>query len=148
MPQEYLRAVQARDQDVNPLFTFLNAQVLSAENGMARVKLPISPKLAQGGGMVAGGMLATLADEVMAHAVLSMLHAGQHTATAEMNVRFLRAADPKADGYIEAVGRVIKPGRSLMFAEAEVTDNTGRLLAKAGGTFWVGEHSALGKPKT
>ena len=148
MPQEYLRAVLQEDQKVNQLFTFLGARVAAAEDGAACVLLPVSSKLAQGGGMVAGGILATLADEAMAHAVLSLLPKGQHTATAEMNVRFLRAADPKADGYIEAVGRVIKPGRSLMFAEAEVTDNTGRLLAKAGGTFWVGEHSALGKPKT
>ena len=74
MPQEYLRAVLQEDQKVNQLFTFLGARVASVENGTARVLLPVSSKLAQGGGMVAGGILATLADEAMAHAVLSLLH--------------------------------------------------------------------------
>lgn len=145
MPQEYLRAVLQEDQKVNQLFTFLGARVASVENGTARVLLPVSSKLAQGGGMVAGGILATMADEAMAHAVLSLLHKGQHTATAEMNIRFLRASDPKANGEIRAEGRVVKPGRSLMFAEAEITDQTGRLLATAGATFWVGGHPALEK---
>ncbi len=147
MPQNYLRAVRQRDQEVNPLFAFLGAHVDAAENGAARVVLPVSPKLAQGGGMVAGGILATLADESMAHAVLSLLQAGQHTATAEMNIRFLRASDPKAGGEIQAVATVVKPGRSLMFAEAEVMDQNGRLLATAGATFWVGEHPALTKKR-
>ena len=54
MPQEYLRAVLQEDQKVNQLFTFLGARVAAAEDGAACVLLPVSSKLAQGGGMVAG----------------------------------------------------------------------------------------------
>ena len=49
MPQEYLRAVLQEDQKVNQLFTFLGARVASAKTGTARVLLPVSSKLAQGG---------------------------------------------------------------------------------------------------
>ena len=138
MPQEYLNAVLRQDQQVNLLFVFLGARVVAAQDGTAHIRLPISSKLTQGGGMIAGGILATLADEAMAHAVLTRLPADRRTVTAEMNIRFLRAADPTADGELEAVGRVLKPGRGLIFAEADVSDPDGRLLAKAGATFWVG----------
>ncbi len=143
MPQEYLRAVMERDQRVNLLFRHLDARVESAGEGRARVCLPVSERLSQGGGMVAGGILATMADEAMAHAVLSLLHRGQHTATAEMNIRFLRASDPKRGGEITAEARVVKAGRSLIFAEAQVGNGEGKLLATAGGTFWVGGEPAL-----
>jgi acyl-coenzyme A thioesterase PaaI-like protein len=35
---------------------------------------------------------------------------------------------------ITGTGRVIKRGRRVLFAEAEVTDEDGKLLAKASGT--------------
>lgn len=137
MSCRYLDALRAEGQQVNPLFAFLGARLVSAEDGLAELCMPISPGMAQGAGVVAGGILATLADEAMAHAVLSLLRPDRMAVTAEMNIRYLRSARPGDGGDITARGRVVKPGRNLMTTEASVYGKDERLLATAGGTFWV-----------
>lgn len=137
MPQRYLHAVCQCDQTVNPLFTFLSARLTRAEKGEAEIILPVSSCLRQGGGMVAGGILATIADEAMAHAVLSLLEGGRSAVTAEMNIRYLKGADPAQGGELRAQARVVKKGKTLCVAEASVHDAEKRLLATAGATFFV-----------
>lgn len=137
MPQKYLSAVREKGQTVNRLFTFLGARLSSAGAGKAVIVAPVSTDFSQGGGMVAGGILATLADEAMAHAVLSLLPEGDAAVTAEMNVRYLRGADPGKGGEITASAGIVKNGQSLIVAESEVRDGRDRLLATAGATFYV-----------
>jgi uncharacterized protein (TIGR00369 family) len=133
----YLEALRAADQNVNPLFAFLGARLVSAGNGTAELRLPVLPELAQGAGVVAGGILATLADEAMAHAVLSRLRSDRMAVTAEMNIRYLRPARPGDGGELVARGAVVKSGRNLVTTEASVFGAEERLLATAGGTFWI-----------
>ena len=133
----YLMAVCSETQKVNPLFNFLGARLVSAVDGEARLELPLSPCLTQGAGAVAGGILATLADEAMAHAVISVLEHDKSTVTTEMNIRYLRGTDPNRQGMLIGTARIIKAGRSILTAEAQVHDDTGQLLATAGGSFFV-----------
>ncbi|MDL2279182.1 PaaI family thioesterase [Desulfovibrio sp. OttesenSCG-928-G11] len=137
MTQSYLEAVCREGQGVNPLFAFLKARLTRVGDGEAEISMPTGLYLCQGGGMVAGGILATLADEAMAHAVMSLLAPGRSTVTAEMNIRYLRGADPGAGGELRALAKVIKEGHSLCFAEAGVLDGNERLLATAGATFFI-----------
>ncbi len=137
MPQNYLKAVCQPNQSANPLLNFLQARLTLAEKGKAVMTMPISPNLRQGAGLVAGGILATLADECMAHAVLSELDSCQRIVTTEMNIRFLRATDPEAGGKLEAEAHVIKKGRTLRVAEASVRDSNNTLLAIAGASFFI-----------
>lgn len=146
MPRKaYLEALRCPEQEVNPLFCFLGARLVAAGEGKACIELPVTGKLAQGGGVVAGGILATIADEAMAHAVLSILDADKQTVTTEMNIRYLRATDPHKKGTLVATARVVKPGRSIMTADAEIHDAAGRLLATAGGSFFVVDNPVAGK---
>ena len=131
----YLAAMCCETQNVNPLFNFIGAKLTFIEKGSAKIDLPVTPCLTQGAGVLAGGILATLADEAMAHAVISMLEPTTTTVTTEMNIRFLRATDPKKGGRLTATARVVKPGRQVMTTEAEIHDDAGRLLATAGGSF-------------
>ncbi|CAK7018503.1 MAG: hypothetical protein DELT_02341 [Desulfovibrio sp.] len=135
--KEYLKAVCADGQCVNPLFRFLGASVRVAEKGRCVIDLPLSGKLTQGDGLVAGGILATIADEAMAHAVISILEPGRRTVTTEMNIRYLRTADPNTKGTLTSTATVVKPGRRVMVTEAAIHDDAGRLLATAGGSFIV-----------
>lgn len=137
MARRYLEAVCKPGQDVNPLFAFLQARLSLDKQGEASISMPIGMHLRQGGGMVAGGILATLADECMAHAVLSDLDCCQSAVTAEMNIRYLRSVNPEKGGELLAKARVVKKGRNLLVAEAEVFHSGGRLLATAGATFYV-----------
>lgn len=137
MPSQYLHAVRQDDQKVNALFTFLGARLEKAEQGSAVIRMPVTERISQGGGMVAGGIMATLADEAMAHAVLSSLQEGQGAVTAEMNIRYLRGADPKKGGELIAAANVVRLGKTLCVAESRVEDASGRPLATAGATFSI-----------
>lgn len=137
MPRSYLEAVQAENQSVNRLFHLLGARLAAAAEGGAEIVAPVSGSFSQGGGMVAGGILATLADEAMAHAVMSALPEGKSCVTAEMNVRYLRGLAPDAGGDIRAEASVVKRGSALFVAESRVFDARDRLLATAGATFYI-----------
>ena len=56
----------------------------------------------------------------------------RYPALAEMKISIFRPAP--AGAQLTGTGRVVKPGRRLLFSEAEITDAEGRLIAKASGT--------------
>ena len=132
---DYLKEVCKEGQVVNNLFITLGVQVEAVDNQQCVLRLPVTPAILQGAGKVAGGVLATLADEAMAHCVIANLEEGQITATIEMNVRYLRGT---AEGELVAYGRIVRRGRTIITAEAEVKNAEGVLLATAGASFWVG----------
>jgi uncharacterized protein (TIGR00369 family) len=133
VPGTYLRAVREPGQSVNPLFAFLGVAVREITRDLAVLELPFRPELVQGGGVTAGGVVATLADEAMAHVVLANLDPGEHTATIEMSTRYFRPALSRA---LTATATLVNRGRRVMSAEASVTDEDGRLVAKASASFF------------
>jgi uncharacterized protein (TIGR00369 family) len=136
MLKEYLQVVQQPNQGVNQLFRLLGIEVEKIGPEGVALRLPFKPGLLQGGGMIAGGVMAALADEAMAHVVLANLSEGHTTATIEMNLRFLKSA---RNGALRAEAALIKKGRQVMTVEAKVTDAKGQVLALAGASFMVVE---------
>ena len=132
--QTYLKKVQQPGQNVNPLFACLGVVVekLSHENVVLR--LPFRPDFIQGAGMIAGGILATLADEAMAHAALANLKPGETTATIEMNIRYLKGC---ASGDITATASLIKKGRRVITLQAKIVNANNQNIAQAGASFMV-----------
>jgi uncharacterized protein (TIGR00369 family) len=84
-------------------------------------------------GMVHGGVAATLLDSVVGCAVHTTLPAGVGYASVELKVSYLRAIHA-GRGEIRATGRVVKEGSRIAFAEGEIRDAGGKLLATASGT--------------
>lgn len=81
-------------------------------------------------GAIHGGLVCTLLDSALGCAVHTTLPAGVGYTSIEISVRYLRPVH--ADGSeVIATGRVIKPGRRVSFAEGEVRDGGGRLVATA-----------------
>lgn len=134
MFDEYFKALQKEGQGVNPLFAYLGATLESVNLHEVRLRLPVSNRLLQGAGVVAGGILATMADEAMAHAVMANLEKDKKTATIEMNMRYLRSVK---EGDLIAIGRIARLGRTIITTEGEVRDGEDRLLALAGASFII-----------
>jgi len=132
--QEYLKKVQLPGQSVNPLFAFLGVIVEQISPERVVMRLPFRTDFIQGGGMIAGGIIATLADEAMAHAALANLNPGETTATIEMNIRYLKGC---ASGDIAATAALVKKGRRIITLHADVSDNSGQTIAQAGASFLV-----------
>lgn len=133
MREGYLEQVSRPGQTVNPIFNFLGVKVVKIAAEETVLELPLRPDFIQGAGVTAGGVIATLADEAMAHAVIGCLAPGESTATIEMNLRFLSGV---REGLLRAAARVVKKGRRVITVEAEVSAE-GRTLALAGASFMV-----------
>jgi uncharacterized protein (TIGR00369 family) len=81
-------------------------------------------------GAVHGGYVCTLLDSALGCAVQSTLPAGVTYTSIEIKVSYLRPVSA-ASGELRVEGRVTKPGRRVAFAEGEVRDAAGRVLATA-----------------
>jgi uncharacterized protein (TIGR00369 family) len=87
-------------------------------------------------GVVHGGLVCTLLDSVLGCAVQSTLAAGVGYTSIELKVNYLRAVHHDS-GELRARGWVTKPGRRVAFADGEVRDTDGRLVATATGSCLV-----------
>lgn len=134
MPSRYLEEVLKPDQRVNALFNLLGVRLVRLEAERAELELPFKPELLQGAGVLAGGVMAALADEAMAHVILANLEPGLQTATIEMSVRYFR---PVLRSGLRAVATLVNRGKKIISAEAVLTDDQGRLVCKASASFFV-----------
>jgi uncharacterized protein (TIGR00369 family) len=67
-------------------------------------------------------------DDTMGPALVSMSGGTLMPSTIDLNVSFMRPVKP---GRVIGRGRVVKAGRSVVFLEGELFDETGNLLARA-----------------
>lgn len=89
-------------------------------------------------GLVHGGVTATIADVAAGFAGFTLVGPEQHTVTAELKISYFAKGRGRR---LRAVGRVVKPGRSLHFCEADVfchdEDDRAILIARATTTMAV-----------
>ena len=85
-------------------------------------------------GLAHGGVIATLADAAMGLSLRSALEPGRRHVSVEIGVHYLR---PVTRGRVRALGRAVRIGREIAYAQADVLDATERLLARADGTYSV-----------
>jgi uncharacterized protein (TIGR00369 family) len=109
-------------------------ELVDAGSGEVEIAFEAGPQHINLQGLVHGGMLATLADTAMGLAVRTVLDPGRRHVTVQIGIEFLSPGRP---GRIVAHGRSVKIGRQLGFAEADVVDARGRLLALARSTLSV-----------
>ncbi len=94
------------------------------------------------GGIVHGGFVTAMLDEVMGVAIISANEFRKWPPTLEIKAQFLR---PVLPGRIIGRGQVIKMGRTIAFVSGELRDLDGELLATATCTSTLREfaHPAL-----
>jgi uncharacterized protein (TIGR00369 family) len=114
--------------------SFLGARLGRVSRGEVDVELDVGPQHLNLFGTLHGGLIATLADTATGLAMLTSLEAGTTHLTASLGVTFLA---PGRAGAVTARGRVLKHGRRFGYAEADVVDEAGDLLARATVTFTI-----------
>jgi acyl-CoA thioesterase len=122
---EELKA-QARDE---PIASFLNMQLLELSPGYARVSIKVVPEYLNFNNFIFGGIVMAVADQAFGYAVNSVR---RPNVASQFNIHFIAAA--KAGDELIAEGRVVKSGRKVSIAEMTVTNQEGKLIAKATGT--------------
>ena len=129
----YLEDLKQR-VSTSPFHRWAGMELLSVGSGTAEVAMELAAHHFNPQGIVHGGIIAAIADTSIGLALRSMLRPGFTHRTAQLNVHFLA----KGEGSrIVGKGRSVHLGRRMGYGEAEVVDGTGRLLARASGTFIV-----------
>ncbi|MCW1959758.1 MAG: PaaI family thioesterase [Mycobacterium sp.] len=89
-------------------------------------------------GTVHGGLVCTLLDSALGCATHTTLQAGTGYTSIEIKVNYLRPVTADS-GPLICTGRVTKPGSRVAFAEGEVVDSHGKLVASASGSLLIFE---------
>ncbi|TWB87777.1 uncharacterized protein (TIGR00369 family) [Bradyrhizobium macuxiense] len=112
------------------------------EKLILKVEMRAGPEFINPAGFIHGGMLAAMLDETLAPTVAAVLAAGEFAPSLELKVNFI---SPAKVGKILGTGKVISKGTSICFAEAQLHDERGALLATASSTSKI---SRSVKPKS
>jgi uncharacterized protein (TIGR00369 family) len=114
--------------------SWMGMELVAAEPGRVEIALEAADHHLNLQGLLHGGVIATLADTATGLAVRTMVPAGRRHVTVQLDVHYLR---PGAPGRVTAVGTTVRVGSSIGYAEADVLDAKGRLLARATATVAV-----------
>ena len=128
-----ITALRDRLQD-SEFYRWAGVEVTDASPGVVEIEFEAGSQHLNLQGLVHGGILTTLADTAMGLAVRTALEPGRRHVTVQLGIEFL---SPGRTGTIAARGRTVKIGTQLGFAEADVMNADGRLLARAHSTLSV-----------
>jgi uncharacterized protein (TIGR00369 family) len=103
----------------------IGAELKSIEPGATEVTLAYREDLTQQKGFIHGGIIGMIADTACGYAAFSLMPAGCSLVTVEYKINILAPAR----GSIVARGEVVKLGRSLTVARAEVYADDGKHVA-------------------
>jgi uncharacterized protein (TIGR00369 family) len=115
-----------------PFVEHLGIRLTEQSKERAVIALDKRPELLNSWGSAHGGVIMTMLDYVMSAAVRGHYGADNSVLTVDLSLGFMSAA---TTDQVIAEGRVLHNGKSTAFCEAEARDDTGKLLAKAIGTF-------------
>jgi uncharacterized protein (TIGR00369 family) len=128
---ERSRRILRGEEPPPPIATLLGFTLTSLGDGEATIELKVDERLANPMGTLHGGTLCDIADAAMGMAWASTLGEGETFTTLELKINFLK---PVWSGTLQALGRVVKGGRTVGLVECDVLDAQGRLVARASST--------------
>jgi uncharacterized protein (TIGR00369 family) len=99
------------------LMRTLGAEIAEVAPGRVRIEAPILPGARQQHGFAHAGLTFALGDSAAGYAALSLMAPGMEVLTSEMKIHLLA---PAAGARLVATGGIIRAGRRLMVARAEV----------------------------
>ncbi len=103
-----------------PISETLQAELVEHGEGRAVIRYPFLPEYTNPMRQLQGGMYGVMMDSAMAIAAGGI-------ATATMQFSIFR---PVTSGWLTVTGEVVKRGKRVVYAEAEVRDDQGNLVAR------------------
>jgi uncharacterized protein (TIGR00369 family) len=128
---ENARKMIAGELPPPPLGTLIGLRLIDIEPGRARFEIDADERHHNPMGTLHGGILCDIADSAMGMAYASTLGDDESFTTLELKINFLR---PIIRGRLIAEGTIVQQGRTAGMTECSVTDENGRLIAKATST--------------
>jgi acyl-CoA thioesterase len=112
-----------------PIASFLDMRLLELSQGYARVAMKLKPEHINFNGMIFGGIIMSLADQAFAYGTNSVI---SPNVASQFNIHFIAGANVNDELVAEC--RVVRAGKRVCISEMTVTNQDGKLIAKATGT--------------
>jgi acyl-CoA thioesterase len=125
---ENLAELKAKETN-EPIASYLQMKLVELSPGYAKVSMRLKPEYVNFNGLVFGGIVMSVADQAFAYATNSV--ASPSIAT-QFNIHLIAGAG--VGDELAAECRMVKSGRRIGFSEITVTNQDGKLIAKATGT--------------
>ncbi|MFD4116839.1 PaaI family thioesterase [Streptomyces niveus] len=97
--------------------THLGARLAHIGPGRVHIELPARPEVTQQHGYIHAGATSAVADSAGGYAALTLLDEDSDVLTVEYKINLLA---PAAGDHLEAIGTVLKSGRTLTVCQLEV----------------------------
>jgi len=114
--------------DNEPVANFLGMKLVELSPGYSKVSMKLRPEHVNFNGVIFGGIVMSLADQAFAYAINSVTRPSVAT---QFNVYLIAGAN--VGDELIAEGRVVNSGRRVGVSEMTVTDQNGKLIARAAG---------------
>ena len=116
-------------EEGEPIASFLKMRLLELSPGYAKIAIKLVPEYRNFNGLVFGGIIMAVADQAFAYGSNSL---ASPSIASQFNIHFIAAAE--VDDELTAECQVIKSGQRVGISEITVTNQGGKLIAKATGT--------------
>lgn len=103
----------------------LGAEIISIEKGKVKIACTLKDELTQQHGFFHAGVITSIADVACGYAALTTMPEGSDVLSVEFKTNLMRPA--KATKII-ATGKVVKSGKTLIFCEAQITDQKEEII--------------------
>lgn len=115
-----------------PFAKLMGMRLVDLQLDLAVIKIDMRDDLRHPGGILHGGVTATLIDTAMAYAVRTRVGPTDPTATIDLTVHYLR---PHIEGTFTCTAKVVRAGRRIFTVSADVHNEKGVLIATAISTY-------------
>jgi uncharacterized protein (TIGR00369 family) len=133
---ETMQAIRDGELPAPPIAHLMQFDIVELAEGRVEFSCVLDESVYNPIGVVHGGLVCTLLDTVAGCAVHTTLPQGMAYTSIELKVSYLRPVHATS-GPLAAVGTVVKPGRRVAFAEGEVRDAAGAVVATASSSLLV-----------
>lgn len=131
MKIDHARIEYLKKDAVQGFTKYLGLVPLSLKPGDFVTRLKLQKRHFQQDGFAHAGLIATMADHTAGYASFSLVPDSRRILTIEYKINYFQPADGE---YLECHGYVTKPGKNILFTEAEVYSINGKnrkLVARA-----------------
>lgn len=129
------RLNEVLEQVTAPIVKSLQLTVIAADAKQVTLRLPVTPYLVHGGGVVCGQALMAAADTAMILAVAASLGGEfRPMTTVQLQTSFLKPV-PGDAAEVRIVCNLLRRGKSLAFGEIQLLTSDGTLAAHATTTY-------------
>ena len=116
-------------EQTEPIAQYLGMRLVELTPGYAKISMKLRPEYLNFNGYIFGGIIAAVADQAFAYATNSLI---SQSIASQFNIHFINGA--KVGDELISECRVVKSGRRVGVSEMTVTNQDGKLIAKATGT--------------